>query len=135
MNDKNKNWSRRDFMKMAGAAGVGAVVSPMEHLASAVVISESEVSAPRYVPTRPFGRSGVDISILTLGGTVNFLRYQLFLKQALNMGVTCWDTSRNYIGGKSEKGIGKYFNKFPEDRKKVFLVTKTGHADPDNMMQ
>lgn len=73
MADKDKNWSRRDFMKMAGAAGVGVVVSPIEHLDSAVAISESEVSAPRYVPTRSFGRSEVDISILTLGGTLNFL--------------------------------------------------------------
>jgi predicted aldo/keto reductase-like oxidoreductase len=51
------------------------------------------------------------------------------------LGVTCWDTSRNYIGGKSEKGIGKYFNKFPEDWKKVFLVTKSGHSDPDNLSE
>ena len=131
----DKNWSRRDFMKIAGAAGVGAVVSPMEHLASTVIKSESEISTPRYVSTRPFGMSGVDVSILTLGGTLNFLSSQLLLRQSLKMGVTCWDTSRNYIGGKSEKGIGKYFNKFPEDRKKVFLVTKTGHSDPDNMTQ
>jgi hypothetical protein len=83
MTDKNKNWSRRDFMKIAGAAGVGAVVSPMEHLAGAVVKSESEASAPRHVPTRPFGRSGVDVSILTLGGTLNFMSNQLLLRQAL----------------------------------------------------
>jgi aryl-alcohol dehydrogenase-like predicted oxidoreductase len=51
--------------------------------------------------------SGVDVSILTLGGTVNFLSNQLFLRQALKVGVTCWDTSRNDIDGKSEKGIGK----------------------------
>lgn len=135
MADKNKNWSRRDFMKLAGAAGVGAVVSPMEQLAGAVVKSESEVFVPQHVPTRPFGMSGVDVSILALGGIVNFLSNQLLLRQAFKMGVTCWDTSRGYIGGKSEKGIGKYFNKFPEDRKKVFLVTKTGHSDPDNMTQ
>lgn len=122
-------------MKISGAAGVGAVVSPMEYFASAVVKSESEASEPQYVPKRPFGRSGVDISILALGGTLNFLSNQLLLRQALKMRVTCWDTSRNYIGGKSERGIGKYFNKFPEDRKKVFLITKTGHSDPDNMTQ
>ena len=54
MADKNKNWSRRDFMKIAGAAGVGAVVSPMEHLIADVVKTESEASAPQYVPKRPF---------------------------------------------------------------------------------
>jgi hypothetical protein len=41
------------------------------------------------------------------------------------MGVRLWDTASTYLGGNSEKAIGKYFAKFPEDRKKVFLVTKS----------
>ena len=51
------------------------------------------------------------------------------------LGVTCWDSSRNYIGGKSEKGIGKYFDKFPEDRKKTFLITKSGASRPDDLTE
>ena len=135
MDDKNKNWSRRDFMKIAGAVGVGSVVSPLESFAKAVVKSESDVSAPQYVPKRPFGMSGLDVSILTLGGTVNFKSNQLLLRQALKMGVTSWDTSRNYIGGNSEKGIGKYFSKFPEDRKKIFLITKSGASESDDLTE
>lgn len=119
MSTKNKNWSRREFMKIARAAGVGAMVAPVGHLAGAGVKADSEAAAPRTVPTRPFGNSGVNISILSLGGTVNFMSNQLLLKQALSRGVTCWDTSRNYIGGNSEKGIGKYFKKFPQDRQKA----------------
>ena len=135
MNDNNKNWSRRDFMKIAGTAGVGAVVSPMEHLLADVVKSETVVSASQQVPKRPFGKSGVDVSILALGGAQNFKSKQNLLRYALKTGVTCWDSSRNYIGGNSEKGIGKYFSKFPEDRKKVFLITKPGKTDPDNLTQ
>ncbi|MBW2408749.1 MAG: aldo/keto reductase, partial [Deltaproteobacteria bacterium] len=135
MDGTNKNWSRRDFMKMAGAAGVGAVVSPMEHLLADGLKSGGMVSAPQQVPQRPFGHSGVDVSILALGGAQNFKSKQNLLRQALKMGVTCWDSSRNYIGGNSEKGIGKYFSKFPEDRKKVFLITKSGKTDPDNLTQ
>ena len=135
MTEKNKNWTRREFMKIAGAAGVSAVVSPMEHLAGAVAKSEFDVAAQKIVAKRPFGRSGVDISILSLGGALNFMSNQLLLRQALKMSVTCWDSSRNYIGGNSEKGIGKYFNKFPEDRNKVFLVTKSGQSDPDNLTE
>jgi len=41
------------------------------------------------------------------------------------VGVTYWDTANSYEGGNSEKGIGKYFAKYPEDRKKIFLVTKS----------
>jgi predicted aldo/keto reductase-like oxidoreductase len=51
----------------------------------------------------------------------------LLLRQAAKWGVTYWDTANSYRGGNSEKGICKYFDKFPEDRKKIFLVTKS-HA-------
>ena len=132
---KNINWTRRDFIKIAGAAGVGAVVSPMEHLAGAVAKTESDVAAQKIVAQRPFGNSGVDVSILCLGGAMNFMSNQLLLRQASKAGVTCWDSSRGYIGGKSEKGIGKYFNKFPEDRKKIFLITKSGASEPDDLTQ
>ena len=120
-------------MKIAGAAGVGAVVSPVEHLAGAVAKSESDIAAQKLVAKRPFGKSGVDVSILCLGGAMNFMSNQLLLRQASRTGVTCWDSSRNYIGGKSEKGIGKYFNKFPEDRKRIFLITKSGASKPDDL--
>ena len=130
---RHQNWSRRDFMKIAGATGVGAVVSPMEHLIADVV--KPEASTPQYVPKRPFGKSGVEISILALGGAQNFKSKQILLRQSLKMGVTCWDSSRNYIGGNSEKGIGKYFSKFPDDRKKVFLITKSGKSDPGKLTE
>ena len=82
MTDKNKNWSRRDFMKIAGAAGVGAVVSPVEQLAGVVAKSGSDLAAQKIVAKRPFGNSGVDVSILCLGGAMNFMSNQLLLKQA-----------------------------------------------------
>ena len=135
MTDKNKNWTRRDFMKITGAAGVGAVVSPVEQLAGAVAKSGSDVAAQKMVTKRPLGKTGVDVSILCLGGAMNFMSNQLLLRQAYKAGVTCWDSSRGYIGGKSEKGIGKYFNKFPQDRQKIFLITKSGATEPDDLTQ
>ena len=101
MTDINKNWTRRDFMKIAGAAGVGAVVSPMEHLAGAVAKSESDVSAQGIVAQRPFGNSGVDVSILCLGrGDELYVQSVTIKAGPSKMGVTCWDSSRGYIGGK-----------------------------------
>jgi hypothetical protein len=135
MTDKNKNWTRRDFMKIAGAAGVGAAVSPVEQLAGAVAESGSDVAAQKIVAKRPLGKTGADVSILCLGGAMNFMSNQLLLRQAYKAGVTCWDSSRGYIGGKSEKGIGKYFNKFPQDRQKIFLITKSGATEPDDLTQ
>ena len=122
-------------MKIAGAAGVGAVVSPIERIADAGTKSQSDKPGQGIVAKRPLGKTGVDVSILSLGGAMNFMSNQLLLRQASTAGVTCWDSSRNYIGGKSEKGIGKYFNKFPEDRQKIFLITKSGASKPDDLTQ
>jgi predicted aldo/keto reductase-like oxidoreductase len=47
------------------------------------------------------------------------------LRQAVKWGVTYWDTANSYEGGNSEIGIGKYFAKYPEDRKSIFLITKS----------
>ena len=69
------------------------------------------------VPTRRFGKTGVDVSMLALGGVLG-MSDQLVFRQALKMGVTYWDTADSYGWGKNEKAIGKYFAKFPEDREK-----------------
>ena len=51
------------------------------------------------------------------------------ISQALKMGVTYWDTAEGYGGGKSETGFGKYLGANSDDRKKIFLVTKSGAGD------
>lgn len=129
MSKSEKNWSRRDFLKTAGAAGVGSVLASISPLADASGKSNSGTSEQLVVPTRPFGRTGVNVSMLALGGGVDFMSNQLLLGQALKVGVTYWDTSENYRNGRSEKGIGEYFARHPEDRKKVFLVTKSDPRD------
>jgi predicted aldo/keto reductase-like oxidoreductase len=127
---KERNCSRRDFFKIAGTAGVGSVVAAMGKFAEA-----SDTTNQKMVPTRPFGKTGENVSILSFGGSHNLMSKQLLLRQAFKMGVTYWDTAHSYAGGKSEKAMGKYFEKYPEDRKKVFLVTKTRSSDPDQMTQ
>jgi predicted aldo/keto reductase-like oxidoreductase len=77
------------------------------------------------MPTRPFGRTGARVPILGLGGSLDL--DQLMLRQATKLGVTYWDTASSYMGGNSENRIGKYLGKYPEDRKKIFIVTKS-HA-------
>ena len=51
------------------------------------------------------------------------------------MGVTYWDTADSYGWGKNEKAIGKYFAKFPDNRKVVFLVTKAATSDPAKLTE
>ena len=124
MNKNKGSISRRVFLKPAGAVGAGSLLLPLNPLKATQVEFDSKESKSKLVPTKPFGKSGVDVSILCLGAAFG-MSSNLFLKQALNMGVRLWDTASIYLGGNSEKAIGKYFAKFPEDRKKVFLVTKS----------
>ena len=135
MKKKDPHYSRRDFFKITGAAGIGSILGSTENSALAKGASESDTPGLPGVPTRPFGKTGVNVSILSLGGTYNLKSRQLLLRQALKMGVTYWDTANSYSGGNSERGIGKYFTRYPQDRKKVFLVTKSGASAPDDMTQ
>jgi hypothetical protein len=84
------------------------------------------------VPTRPFGKTGAEVSILSLGGVLKETDLLVF-RQALKLGVSYWDTADSYGWGQNEKAIGNYFAKFPGDREKVFLVTKAGSSDPKEL--
>jgi uncharacterized protein len=136
MENEAKRCTRRDFFKVTGAAGVGAILSPMAgadastrpHKAARLL-----AAGDAKVPTRPFGQTGIEVSVLSLGGMFDTGGNQLMLRQALHWGVTYWDTADCYGNGRSEEGFGKYFARYPEDREKVFLVSKSDSRDPDGM--
>ncbi len=135
MPGKKESLSRRDLLKTAWAAGLGSVLAPLSSITQAAHGSTSSMmSEQSTVPTRPFGKIGVDVSMLALGGVLG-MSDQLVFRQALKMGVTYWDTADSYGWGRNEKAIGKYFAKFPEDRKKVFLVTKASTSDPQKLTE
>jgi len=115
-----RNLSRRAFLKAAGIAGAGSVMAPFCRTADA-----SETSGE--MPVRPFGNTGIKVPILSFGGSLDTSLSMLVLRQAIRRGVTYWDTANTYMGGRSENGIGKYLNKYPRDRRQIFLVTKS-HA-------
>ncbi len=125
MNEKTKGtgFTRREFVKTVGLAGLavagagatGAIAAP-EQPAAAVKAAAT--------PKRQLGKTGVDVSILCLGGMFDTINNQLLLKQALKWGVTYWDTAEGYGNGLSEEGMGRFFSRNPEARKEIFLVTK-----------
>jgi hypothetical protein len=125
MSKKINRISRRNFLKATGTAGLATIITPVKQFA---VASEAQKS----VPTRPFGKTGANVSILSLGGMFNIASNHMLMKQAMNWGVTYWDTADCYQRG-SENGIGKYFKKYPEDRNRVFLVTKSDDRSPKGM--
>jgi uncharacterized protein len=128
-----KGLSRRDFIKAAGAMGSGSLLLGSEAFAQSGTVASETPGSDTAVPTRPFGKTGVRVSCLGLGGMFDIPSNQLLLKQAVKWGVTYWDTADCYEGGKSEAGIGQFLKKYPETRKSIFLVSKSDKRDPQGM--
>ncbi len=70
MSEKEKKDSRRTFLKAAGAIGAGSIIATLAPFVNASDKSSSKKIPPITVPTRPFGKTGVDVSILSLGGVL-----------------------------------------------------------------
>lgn len=125
------NSNRRDFLKTLAMAGAGALISGSPSLAKPV--DSNAVKFDLKVAKRPFGKTGIDVSILGMGTMYDIINNQMNLKQSLERGVTYWDTADCYEGGRAEKGIGKFFTSHPQARKEIFLVTKSDARDPAGM--
>jgi predicted aldo/keto reductase-like oxidoreductase len=133
MRTEEKRMGRRTFLRTTGiggaslaiSAGFGGKVLPAE--------TEGHISS-KEMPRRILGKTGVSVSILGMGGSIDTTGYQLLLRIGLNMGVNYWDTSYNYGNGRNEEVIGQFYGKYPEDRKKVFQVTKASRTtEPEGM--
>jgi predicted aldo/keto reductase-like oxidoreductase len=121
--NKNNNPNRRDFLKKAAAMGLGAAVGGSS--LGRPRRASAQIALPKApMPRRPFGRSGITVSTLSLGGMFDILNNRLMLAKALEWGIDYWDTAEGYGGGRSEEGIGRWFARNPQTRKQVFLVTK-----------
>ena len=118
-----KKSNRREFLKRSATFGLAAAV------AGAVALkprrASAQITIPKEpMPRRPFGRSGIEVSTLSLGGMFDILNNRLMLAKALEWGINYWDTAEGYGGGRSEEGIGRWFARNPDTRKQVFLVSK-----------
>src|SRR5210317_417518 len=121
--DKTAESSRRNFFKKAAAIGLGAAVSGPSLWRPRR--AAAQINLPKEpMPRRPFGRSGITVATLSLGGMFDILNNRLMLAKALDWGIDYWDTAEGYGGGRSEEGIGRWFARNPDTRKQVFLVTK-----------
>ncbi len=121
----DKNLTRRDF--------IGSAV------ATASVASAADIGTPKTLPTRPFGRTGLQSSLLALGcgnrlhmAYANEERGLEALNLALEMGITYFDTAQGYGNGKSESWVGKATK---HRRKGLILATKTQARTADEVLR
>ncbi|MHC4159381.1 MAG: aldo/keto reductase, partial [Planctomycetota bacterium] len=132
MREKQNKIGRRNFLKTIGAAGLGSIFTSAQAKADSNEPNAVEPDAPEkeqepkmpQVPRRELGKRGVEVPMLGLGATFNTIENQVVLRKAIEWGVTYWDTADTYAGGNSETGIGKFLEKNPQMREKLFIVTK-----------
>ncbi len=133
---------RREFVRLLGLSGAALVVGSKAGFAQTEATQQDSTNAPtnqpsiqpsRKVPKRKFGKTGIEVPILALGGIFDIPTNQIVLERAYEYGVTYWDTAYSYQGGRSEQGMGMFFERHPERRKEIFLVTKTGARNPHDM--
>ena len=135
MKEKNKI-DRRNFLKTVGAAGVGSVIASKQIKADTVEPNKADPNASGkeqktklpQVPKRKFGKTGVEVPILSFGAMFDIVENQIILKKCIEWGITYWDTANSYSNGNSELGIGNFLAKNPQERKKLFIVTKASGA-------
>ena len=121
----SNNLTRRDFV--AGA------------VASASSAHAANIGTPKKLPARPFGRTGLNPSILALGcGNRLWMAYGVeergveAINLALELGINYMDTAQAYGDGKSETWVGKATK---QRRKDVILATKTQARTADGVLQ
>lgn len=106
---------------LAGAMGAALAAAP----------SVRSADAPGGIARRPFGRTGVAVSILGLGGwhigiQKDPAESHRLIRTALDAGVNFLDNSNDYNDGQSEIRMGEALQ---GRRDEVFLMTKHNYRD------
>lgn len=83
------------------------------------------------MPKRRLGKTGLTVPILEVGGTYRFNKN--YVKTAIDLGCTFFDTAPVYANGKSEITLGASIAKLGI-RKDVTIVTKGHPGSPDKLM-
>ncbi len=129
MKNEHSKVNRRDFLRTVGVSGLSL------GFASKAMADANEPNAPAkeqqtglpQLPMRKFGNTGQDVSALSLGA-IQLVDSQVVLTSSLKWGMTYWDTAYGYTNGNSELCIGKFLEKNPDARKKLFIATKASGA-------
>jgi predicted aldo/keto reductase-like oxidoreductase len=120
---------RRDFIKSLTLAGVAASLGADAAKSSAQNPAHSTLKRPESpdMPYRELGRTGERVSLIGLGGAhIGFGAEDdsiRLMRSASDRGITFFDNSWDYGGGRSEERMGKALR--DGYRQRVFLMTKT----------
>jgi len=113
---------RREFLHAAALSAASATIGPS--LRSALAETGVPSSNPAAIPRRPYGKSGVQLSVVGFGGMVvrnlEPERVERMVAEAVERGVNYFDVAPTY--GNAEQLLGPALAPF---RKTIFLAEKT----------
>jgi aryl-alcohol dehydrogenase-like predicted oxidoreductase len=122
--------SRRQFISWAGTGLALSACSRRHDDATGLRLDPADMPSPGArsspVPRRPLGRTGVDVSILGIGGShLGDVRdpdeAMRIVHEAIDAGINFFDNAWEYHDGKSEEVLGRAL---AGKRDQVFLMTK-----------
>ena len=118
--------SRREFIRQGGALVAGSAL--LHGVAAAQEGTIDSKQASGEIPRRAFGRTGVQVSAIGLGGhdlAKNRIEQESIriVHEAIDNGITFMDNAWEYNEGLSEEWMGKALA-MDGRRQKVFLMTK-----------
>jgi aryl-alcohol dehydrogenase-like predicted oxidoreductase len=118
--------SRREFMKKATTTVSAAALARQ-------VIAQTTTASATGLPQRKLGRTGVNVSIICLGGWhIGAVKEEKeairIMHAAIDEGLTFFDNAWDYHDGKAEEWMGKALA-MDKRRDKVFLMTKNCERD------
>ena len=129
---------RRAFIKTVAAAGVIGFNLGSGGAKMVARPVQPRTPAPDF-PKRPLGKTGVEVTILALGGVIGMqkppskdLDPAAMADLALDLGLAYFDTAPSYNNGQSEANFGRVLAR---RRNEVFLTTKTTDRTYDGAMK
>ena len=119
---KRSSFDRREFLKksLLGVAGAGAWGAVPGVLKAGVQASSAPAAAKPGVITRPLGKTGVALPVVSMG--VMNSNNENLIPAALDGGIVHLDTAHGYQRGTNEGVIGKVLKGRP--RESYFIATK-----------
>ena len=96
MKSRKKSMTRRDFFRAAGVAGLGTVLlprmawgqDPAPSTGATPAAAGTAASVAAAMLRRKFGKTGVEVPILSMGGMYDIPNNQHMLRQAIDLGIT-----------------------------------------------
>jgi aryl-alcohol dehydrogenase-like predicted oxidoreductase len=92
-------------------------------------VSQNAAMPTGVIPTRAFGKTGIEVTVTGLGGEGVLRTYGQegeawrVIREAVDYGISYFDCARAYAG--SELYYGQVWSRHPEDRARIFQASKS----------